>query len=226
MKIIAISDLHGHLPKLPRCDLLIVAGDICGQPYYPEHVYIAYQILWYERVFLPWLATIDAVQKVVIGGNHDIIFNFPELIERGEHLLLNDKVDYAGWNHAPISSKIKLYGTPWTAAPQFPWPYEWVFNADEARQAVEFVKIPDDVEILITHGPPYGTLDAPSPGSHCGSRALADRVAQLKKLKLHVFGHFHGCFGVERVGDHIAANVSYLDAAELPRLDGWLEIDL
>ena len=63
--------------------------------------------------------------------------------------------------------------------------------------AKKWALIPDDTDILVTHGPPFGTLDTVSPHSthRCGCEELALRLKELSYLKLHVFGHIHGGYG-------------------------------
>ncbi|WP_413944773.1 hypothetical protein [Bdellovibrio sp. HCB-162] len=46
-------------------------------------------------------------------------------------------------------------------------------------------KIPDEVDILVTHSPPFGILDA----GH-GSQSLRERVLKVRP-KVHIFGHNH-----------------------------------
>ena len=49
---------------------------------------------------------------------------------------------------------MRFYGSPWQ--PEF---HGWAFNlkrGEEIRKVWE--KIPDEVDVLITHGPPYGAV--------------------------------------------------------------------
>jgi Icc-related predicted phosphoesterase len=63
--------------------------------------------------------------------------------------------------------------------------------------AAEWALIPEDVQVLITHGPPHGILDAVErlKGKHAGCEALRDRILALSELRLHAFGHIHEGYG-------------------------------
>jgi len=55
--------------------------------------------------------------------------------------------------------------------------------------------IPDDTDIIVTHGPPKGILDISEDRYHCiefcGCSALKKRVLKMPNLKLMCFGHIH-----------------------------------
>jgi hypothetical protein len=55
--------------------------------------------------------------------------------------------------------------------------------------------IPDDTDVLITHGPPHGVLDAAMDGFLCGCEELLDAVTTRVKPRLHIFGHIHEGYG-------------------------------
>jgi Icc-related predicted phosphoesterase len=46
------------------------------------------------------------------------------------------------------------------------------------------------VDILVTHCPPYKILDKADSGKHGGSKALRNKVLEIKP-KFHLFGHIH-----------------------------------
>jgi Icc-related predicted phosphoesterase len=50
--------------------------------------------------------------------------------------------------------------------------------------------IPEDTDILVTHGPPKYILDM-TRGEHAGDLSLFKHVTERVKPKLHIFGHFH-----------------------------------
>ncbi|KAG8829294.1 hypothetical protein FRC17_006803 [Serendipita sp. 399] len=84
----------------------------------------------------------------------------------------------------------KAYGSPGS-----PWFGGWAFNYDRGEDAEAIMNvIPDDTDILLTHGPPYRVLDATTNGAHVGCEALYPRVSQIRP-RIHVFGHIHEARG-------------------------------
>lgn len=57
--------------------------------------------------------------------------------------------------------------------------------------------MPDDVDIVMTHGPPRGVLDLiHSRNEHAGCDAILNAVMRTRPL-MHCFGHIHEGYGVE-----------------------------
>lgn len=217
MKICATSDLHGNLPPIPECDLLLIGGDIC--PYNQTSL----QSHWLEVILKPWLEQVPAKEIVAVAGNHDFIFqDKPHLVPKGLrwHYLQDEGVELFG---------MKIWGTPWQ--PIF---YHWAFNLNEAGLKEKFDKIPEGIDILVCHGPPYGLGDYASVrynddetdengfnkdlqvGEHTGSKSLLNRVLEVKPL-LVVYGHIHPGRGVYHPTDGIVcANVALVNEQYLP----------
>lgn len=91
-----------------------------------------------------------------------------------------------------------LFGSPYhTHDPQNDSRNNRNFERAEEELAAMFATIPSETEVLITHAGPHKILDRESKGRHLGSKALLERVHQLPKLKLHVFGHVHASTSAE-----------------------------
>jgi Icc-related predicted phosphoesterase len=167
--------LHGSHRKiaLPDGDTLIQAGD------FTRHGSI-------EDVteFNDWLGTLSFKNKIIIAGNHD----FPFERQDGRKLLTN--ASYLQ-DTAVIIDGIKFYGSPWQ--PRF---FDWAFNLDRGESLREkWELIPDDTDVLITHGPPYGYLDTNVRGLLAGCEELIMAVERIKP-RLHIFGHIHEGYGI------------------------------
>jgi Icc-related predicted phosphoesterase len=80
---------------------------------------------------------------------------------------------------------IKFYGLP----DQLPF-FNWAYNSSEEKIAGFLKWVPDDVDVVVSHGPPYGILDRNREGQPCGSHALRDWIEEHQP-KICVFGHIH-----------------------------------
>ena len=77
-------------------------------------------------------------------------------------------------------------------------------------------QIPYGLDVLITHGPPFGILDQVAPGGeHLGCAELLESVEQ-KKPKVHLFGHIHGGAGTFERGATHFVNAAYLNEQYKP----------
>lgn len=187
MQILCISDTHTkHLNlKIPNCDVLIISGDICSSGSDSE-----------VQMFAEWLKTQDDKFKkvVLIAGNHDwALFKNRLLCVDILKNRLGSKLEYLEDSEVIIDG-IKFYGSPWQ--PEFG---KWAFNVPRGKKLKNiWSNIPDDVDVLITHGPPHGIGDlVPGvPSISVGCAELFNRVRELSRLKLHVFGHIHAGNGV------------------------------
>jgi predicted phosphohydrolase len=176
VRIVCVSDTHAnhHKTLVPDGDVLLHAGDLT------RHGDLA-DVDEFNR----WLGTLPHPHKVVIAGNHD--FCFQEQAARARARITNalyledEAVRVAG---------LKVYGSPWQ-----PWFGGWAFNLPRGPDlAAVWAKIPDDTDILVTHGPPEGILDKTKRGELAGCRDLLARVKEVRP-RLHVFGHIHEAAG-------------------------------
>ena len=136
--------------------------------------------------FNQWLGKQPHRFKVVIAGNHDLMFErhpgaARELLSNAIYLE-NSGTELAG---------MKIWGSP--VQPEF---NNWAFNVARGAAIRRYWKmIPANTDVLVTHGPPFGVLDKSDPSTaHLGCEELAKAVEQIKP-RLHVFGHIHGGHG-------------------------------
>ncbi len=225
-RIIAISDTHGvdrMAVTIPDGDILLHAGDFSSYGHSNDTKY-----------FLKWFGALPHKSKVLVAGNHDRMAflepkRFSDLFKQhvpGGHYLEDSEVTVDG---------LTIWGAPWT--PTF---MNWHFMADRGSAIkAHWDKIPDHIDVLVTHGPPFGILDMSNHWNeatgkkwddHLGCADLMDAIKRVRPL-LSVFGHIHGSGGQKYEEYHedesktICINASVMDEDYMPR-HGATVIDL
>jgi predicted phosphodiesterase len=185
IKVCCISDTHGYLPQeLPEADMLLHAGDLT------HHNDMQDQAAFMNTKFYPWWKEQKARLKYFIAGNHDFVFEeFPALLNKDVF------EDYLQDDYASALVDMRLPRVDFDAptvwgTPRTPTYGRWAFMGSEMFLEHKFFVIPDNTDIILSHGPPHGILDKNLAGEHCGSKALMNRVNEIKP-KLVVFGHIH-----------------------------------
>ena len=205
IKIDLLSDTHNRHARC-KCDggdILIHAGDATGRG--DEHEIIDFLDLFSQQPYK---------SLIMIPGNHDFGFEkkpdfFAKACKDRKIILLNDS--------GVTIENIKIWGSPVQ-----PWFHDWAFNRKRGAEIKRhWDLIPEDTEVLITHGPPMGILDMTtfvdgSPNIPVGCQDLIDKLAKTQ-VKLHVFGHIHEARGVLYSGPRTYVNAAFLDRMYYPQ---------
>lgn len=177
MKIWCISDTHckHRQLKVPEVDMIIHAGDAANnQNFSFNEAEVRDFLLWYNKL--------PAKYKIFIPGNHETS------VEKGMHNFNNYENVTVLINNSITIEDIKIYGSPIT--PSFGT--GWAYNCARHKINNHWNNIPDDTNILVTHGPPKGILDLTAHNGleQTGCKSLLNRVSTVKP-KYHIFGHIH-----------------------------------
>lgn len=191
MNILHISDTHGFHGMFPNerfkdVDVVIHSGDCSNwmDPYRNEPE---------VRDFIEWYSSVPVKHRIYVAGNHDTSIERRMVTPADFHAA---SITYLE-NAATTIDGIKFWGSPIT--PTFG---KWAFM--KAREKINKVweSIPEDTDVLITHGPPKGVRDLSynidGELEMCGCSALMKKCWKMKdQLKLVAFGHIHNMDGIE-----------------------------
>jgi predicted phosphodiesterase len=197
VKIVITSDIHGFLPEIPECDLLLLAGDIVPRKEYREKV----QKDWLTTYFRPWLDAQPSGKTFFVAGNHDLAFedlrwsrkHFPEY-------LYLEKAVYQG---------VTVWGSPFAQ-----YGRDLAFQKSEAWVSKAFRKITPDVDIILSHGPLFSILD---------HRTGWKLQSEIDRIQPHLFvsGHIHNAFGFYVEDGVLYLNASFLSSKKIPAHPLW-----
>lgn len=219
MIITCISDthtFHRHLTSkamgsiLQGSDLLIHSGDLTGIGRRDE---VEEVFQWFKEIAPRFTHGI-----VFIAGNHDKSFD-PKFnyLDGGRKKpdWLEEKlydIEYGGHKITYLENEsIDIEGVKFWGSPVTPWFHgdRWAFNKHRGDEINEvWNTIPEDTDVVITHGPPYQILDfIPATRENVGCKDFLARM-EVVQPKLCVFGHIH-----EGHGSYALPGTTYINAS-------------
>lgn len=231
MKIVAMSDMHGVvMPKIEKCDVVCICGDIIPLDVQRDAMG-SYK--WMRDEFIPWCMDLPCERVILIAGNHDFYFQSgaigyliddENVVDHGAKafqrcLPLPGKIVYlqdSGYEYNGVT----FYGTPWC-----PDLYRWAFYGNHDRLTEIFRKIPQDVDVLLTHTP--GSMCNGTETSHFdngetrsfGCSELTSAVF-ARNIRRWICGHIHTgnheFSKLDNYAETLVANVSLIDESYMP----------
>jgi Icc-related predicted phosphoesterase len=218
MKLLFTSDLHGREDAYARFsellrsggyDVGVIAGDLMT---YPSEKAIAKATGEFRHAREEASSSVEDKKSFVerAAAKHDER-TLKGILERSGKVVLfvmgnDDGIlgDGDAWKSDGLVVNVNMRRTTYRGLPfvgyQYTNPYVGgAFEKPEHEQERDFLaleRLLDRSSVLITHGPPAGTLDLVDGGRHAGSEALR-RLVDRRRPRLHLFGHIHQAFGIE-----------------------------
>ena len=143
VRIVALADTHLHHEGLaiPGGDILVHAGDMLQHGSLDE---LGRAVDFFRAFPHP--------VKIIVAGNHEICLQKRPAEARA--LLRREGFVYLEDEGADIGG-LRFYGSPWQ--PKF---RVWAFGAARgAELEAKWARIPERLDVLVTHGPPFGFGD-------------------------------------------------------------------
>lgn len=189
-----ISDTHRkhRAVTVPKCDILVHCGDFCDFQQEDRQTLADVDA---------WFAELPASHIVCVGGNHDFYLQWGVVQFDHARFLEDTLIEVAG---------LGIYGSPWC-----PNMSGFAYHAESDQIVERWKQIPTGIDVLITHTPPFGILDCPaSEAVHWGCPHLREELKRIRP-RLHVFGHVHGCHGIDKTPATCHINAALVEGDDL-----------
>ncbi|KAI6224379.1 UPF0046 protein C25E10.12 [Aphelenchoides fujianensis] len=160
------------------------------------------------------MGTLPHPVRIVVAGNHELGFDDTEDVSlrnrntqplgtpKGYELLKNCTILH---DRMVEVNGLKIYGSSWHPLPGYS------FSCPRGAPLLEkWKRIPNGVDVLLTHTPPLGHSDVFRDGQHWGCAELLNTIERRVRPKLHVFGHVHERNGMTTNGQTVFVNASPL----------------
>lgn len=192
VNILHISDTHGKHKNIKLrdqpVDIVIFSGDCSNykDPYFNEKEVFK---------FIDWFGALPYKEKIFVAGNHDTS------IEHGLvplEAFKNAGITYLH-NESYSTHGLNIWGSPYTPA----FGTGWAFNLIDEHLKKCWDEIPENTDILISHGPCLAIQDRTIVNNEivtCGDKYIKEKIFTLPQIKLHCFGHIHSYY--KRVQNH------------------------
>ena len=188
MKIQAISDQHGYLPELEKCDLLLIAGDILPLAYQASPINTE---IWLNSKFIKWINDLQCQQVIAVLGNHDIAISSNMLDNISKQT--KNKIEFLFNNHTNViinGETLLIWGSPWCKIFG-----TWAYMATDDKLAEYYSSLPKGCDICLTHdAPAIGDIGVITQGSqkgvNAGNKVLA-KIIKEKQPRISISGHIH-----------------------------------